>query len=105
MTFELQVGGQADKQTDRHTHINTMTQPGLGAGPIEKERVKIKIRGNSPPPQKKLYVFKFFVGTQKKFCGGRRGGGEEWRAEGKGGSRVNIVTRSTRLYHRQPGKM
>ena len=38
VSFELRVGGQTDKQTDRqtHRHINTMTQPGLGAGPSEK---------------------------------------------------------------------
>ena len=35
-------GGGADRQTDRqtdkqtHTHINTMTRPGLGAGPSEE---------------------------------------------------------------------
>ena len=33
-------GGQAHRHTDRqtHRHINTMTQPGLGAGPSEKHR-------------------------------------------------------------------
>ena len=31
LTF-LIMGGQAHKQTNRHTHINTMTWPGLGAG-------------------------------------------------------------------------
>ena len=38
VTFELQVGGQADRHTDTQTdtHINTMTRPGLGAEPSEK---------------------------------------------------------------------
>ena len=35
--YELWVGGQTNTQTDRQTdrHINTMTRPGLGAGPSE----------------------------------------------------------------------
>ena len=41
--YELWVGRQTDRQTnkqrDRHTHINTMTQPGLGAGQSENWRV------------------------------------------------------------------
>ena len=37
--YELWVGGQTNTQTDRqkktHKHIDTMTRPGLGAGPSE----------------------------------------------------------------------
>ena len=37
--FELWVGThkQTSRKTHRHRHINTMTQPGLGAGPSEEE--------------------------------------------------------------------
>ena len=37
--YDLWVGGQTQTQTDTHTdtHINTMTQPGLRAGPSENE--------------------------------------------------------------------
>ena len=35
-------GGQTSRQTDIHTHINTMTWPGLGYRPSEKEEEKNK---------------------------------------------------------------
>ena len=37
LTFELWVGGGTSTQanTQTHRHINTMTRPGLGAGPSE----------------------------------------------------------------------
>ena len=38
--YEIWVGGQTNKRTDRHAdrQINTMTRPGLGAGPSKNKQ-------------------------------------------------------------------